>query len=107
MSPQWNFRRSTDHISPHSQRISASGDDRIDGLYTQLVAEVGDCRDFEHRHREFATACGVEMPTPIAPSHDALSDVALMTWRARVQSILNPPAPQTVQRREPNILVLD
>jgi len=34
--------------------------DRIDGLYTQLVGEVGDCRDFEHRHREFAAACGVK-----------------------------------------------
>jgi hypothetical protein len=47
------------------------------------------------------------MPTPIAPSYDALSEAALLAWRARAEQILNPPTPQAQRRREPNILILD
>ena len=80
--------------------------DCIDGLYTQIVAEVSDLRDLERLHGQFAAACGVAMPTPIAPSYDALSEAAL-AWRARAEQILNPPTPQAQRRREPNILTLD
>jgi hypothetical protein len=60
--------------------------DRIGGLYTQLVDEVSELRDLERLHRQFAAACGVEMPPPTAPSADALSEAALLAWRARAEA---------------------
>jgi len=71
--------------------------ERLDSLYAQFVTEVVDYSDIFRLHRQFAEKCGMPAPASIAASGDAISEHALLTWRERVQRVLNPPAVQSAR----------